>query len=110
MPGPKNRFNITDQTNKKNSNLKMNVIGWLMTASILFGMISWAVYSVIDAAFIKRVSLRTLITPSINWGPLLVKNKRLATHLENLEAYHESKMRNRIHKEVSIRFYLFLYR
>lgn len=74
----------------------MNVIGWLMTASILLGIILWALFCVFDALFIHKRELKTLFKPSINWGPLLPKNKRLATHLDNLELYHETSRRKRI--------------
>lgn len=62
-----------------------------MTASILSGVVGWAVYLTFDALFINKRSLRTLFEPEKDWGPLLMEHKRLATHLENLENFHDSK-------------------
>lgn len=78
----------------------MNILGWLMTASVLSGMVFWAIYCVIEAVFIKNTGLKSIFKPSINWGPLLVKNKRLATHLENLEVYHETQRTKDIKHQV----------
>lgn len=71
----------------------MNVIGWLMTASILSGIILWALFCLFDVTFLRKRKIKTLFEPSINWGPLLPKNKRLAVHLENLEMFHETQRR-----------------
>ena len=73
----------------------MNVIGWLMTASILSGIVFWVAFCLIDAFLIRKTGLKSLITPSINWGPYLSKNKRLAKHLDNLENYHEASRRSK---------------
>jgi hypothetical protein len=62
-----------------------------MTSFELLGIFGWMVYCLIDALFINKRSLKTLVKPEIDWGPLLVENKRLAVHLENLEPYHDSK-------------------
>lgn len=61
-----------------------------MTVSIISGTVFWMIYLYIDA-LIKRKPLSTLVTPEKDWGPLLMENKRLATHLENLEHIHQSK-------------------
>jgi hypothetical protein len=43
----------------------------------------------IDALFINKRPLMTLITPEKGWGPYKTENKRLALHLPNLAAYHQ---------------------
>lgn len=68
-----------------------NVIGYLMTASIISGAVGWAIYLFVDASFINKRSLSTLVKPEKDWGPLLAEHKRLAIHLENLEHYHGHK-------------------
>ena len=68
-----------------------NIIGHLMTISILSGTIGWAGYMIIDALFINKRSLKTLFTPEEEWGPLLVENRRLAVHLGNLKNLERSK-------------------
>lgn len=68
-----------------------NVIGHLMTASILSGFVGWIIYMLIDALFINKRSLRTLIKPEEDWGPLLIEHKRIAIHLKNLNQYHQSE-------------------
>lgn len=73
----------------------MNVIGWLMTASILSGIVFWVAFCLIDAFLIRKTGFKSLITPSINWGPYLSQNKRLAKHLDNLENYHEASRRSK---------------
>jgi hypothetical protein len=70
-----------------------NAIGWLMTVSILLGMFGWAFYMLIDALFINKRSLKTLIQPEKDWGPRSTEHKKLAVHLDNLERFHESKRR-----------------
>ncbi len=62
-----------------------------MTIFVLFGIISWAIFCLIDVTLINERSIKTLFMPEKDWGPLLVENKRLAVHLENLEPYHDSK-------------------
>ena len=71
--------------------IKANIIGWLMTSFELLGIIGWVVYSLVDALVLNPRSLKTLIKPQADWGPLLVEHKRLAVHLDNLEPYHDSK-------------------
>jgi len=62
-----------------------------MTLFVLFGIVSWVVYCLIDVTVINKRSIKTLFRPEKDWGPLLVENKRLAIHLDNLEPYHDSK-------------------
>lgn len=66
-----------------------NWIGHLMTASILSGTVGWAIYLLIDATCINKRSLRTLIKPEKDWGPLLIEHKRIAKHLKNLSHHHQ---------------------
>ena len=61
-----------------------------MTTFVLFGLISWVAFCLIDVS-LKKKSIKTLFQPEEDWGPLLVENKRLAVHLENLEPFHDSK-------------------
>lgn len=68
-----------------------NLIGHLMTISILSGTIGWAIYMIVDALFINKRSLKTLFTPEEEWGPLLPENRRLAVHLNNLKSLERSK-------------------
>ncbi|CAF0766331.1 unnamed protein product [Brachionus calyciflorus] len=68
-----------------------NVIGHLMTASILSGTVGWVIYSLLDAVFISKKSLKSLFQPEKDWGPLLVEHKLLAVHLENLKHLHGAK-------------------
>ena len=70
-----------------------NVIGWLMTVSILLGMFGWAVYMLVDALFVRKQSWTSLFRPESDWGPRSSEHKKLATHLENLERFHESRRR-----------------
>ena len=70
-----------------------NVIGWLMTASVLLGIFGWAFYLFLDALFINKRSLSSLFKPEKDWGPRATRHKNLAVHLENLEHIHDSKRR-----------------
>ncbi|RNA29024.1 sodium-dependent proline transporter-like [Brachionus plicatilis] len=72
-----------------------NWIGHLMTASILSGIVGWAIYMLIDATCINKRSLRTLIEPEKDWGPLLIEHKRLAIHLKNLSNFHTLEADNK---------------
>jgi hypothetical protein len=66
-----------------------NVIGWLMTAAVLMGMIGWAIYCLIDITFINPRSIKTLFQPEASWGPFLIENKKQAIHLKNLRNFHD---------------------
>jgi hypothetical protein len=79
-----------------------NVIGWLMTASVLLGMFGWAFYLYIDAMFIRPRSLWTLVRPEKDWGPRSTRHKNLATHLPNLENFHDSKRRMKDQSSINI--------
>lgn len=68
-----------------------NAIGWLITLSVLFGFFGWIGYCLIDIFYLKPRPFKTLFQPEPEWGPLRMEHKRMATHLPNLEHYHDSK-------------------
>ena len=57
-------------------------------------MIFWALYCVIDVLFINKRPFSTLVTPEADWGPARTEDKKLATHLPNLIAYHGNGVKN----------------
>lgn len=73
-----------------------NIIGWVITASVLMGMVTWWTYCLIDVFFINKRPLKTLFQPTEKWGPLRVADKIRAVHLPNLEKYHDSQRRRRV--------------
>lgn len=75
---------------------KANLIGWIITGTVLIGMSSWFIYCFIDVFFINKRPVKTLFQPEEEWGPLRIANKQKCYHLPNLEKYHDSKQRKKV--------------
>lgn len=63
-------------------------LGWLMMAFILSGIVLWIFYDIFNVIFISKIGIMSLFKPETKWGPLKTENKRYATHLSHLSAFH----------------------
>ena len=79
-----------------------NLIGWLLSLSVLSGIIFWTIYCLIDSLLYKNRTFKSLFKPESDWGPLRMEHKRMAVHLANLEPYHDSKRIKKTHNVSTI--------
>lgn len=88
-------FSWIDYRPLKNGNIEYpmwsQTLGWLITSFVISGLIFWTLYAFADVLFIRRRPISSLFKPEADWGPLRPENKREATHLPNLAAYHRTK-------------------
>lgn len=68
-----------------------NAIGWILTSSVVLGFVGWVIYCLVKVFVFDKQTFESLFRPEADWGPLRMKHKRIAFHLENLEPYHDSK-------------------
>lgn len=66
-------------------------IGWCLTISVISGFIGWIIYCLLRVFVFQKQSFESLFLPEADWGPLRMKHKRIAFHLDNLENYHDSR-------------------
>ena len=50
-------------------------LGYIISASTLLGVVIWPIYMLVDALFINKRPLRTLLEPSERWRPLKMEDQ-----------------------------------